>query len=459
MEPKINMARGRRKLFLVGDNVFFHDAGLSDTRVGDLHKLAGTSEESESAGTGDISCFRAFPLLAQYCSTCYYLRFGDQPGPVSAQGFELQHYLDLGHQKSMKLFTPTYLRIITMPLLALVIFSAGCIKVKQDRATARLLKVENADQHQLMQEINRFARVNSMRAKMDLKFEDNSFAEFGSKEVYRQADGEVVVQRPGKILLKVQVPIIKSDVAQMTSDGQTFRVAILQDGGSGKYKKFVKGTNDADYSKLQKNLDPVDANNKAVKESVNAFANLRPQHFTDAMLVRPTNDADLYTQSTIYQVEEDETLDKKSPLRKVTRGYYMLDEFTRLSDGALKISRRFWFDRVGGIRLARQQIFDASGEIESDIVYGKEGSLTSTGNYTNLPLEIQVTRPKEKYSMKLTYQTPQAVTIGTTFPEAAFVLQNSWNLEEVDLDKRLYEATQGAPAPSSAVKSGVTRFQ
>jgi hypothetical protein len=62
--------------------------------------------------------------------------------------------------------------------------------------------------------------------------------------------------------------------------------------------------------------------------------------------------------------------------------------------------------------------------------------------------------------MKLTYQTPQAVTIGTTFPEAAFVLQNSWNLEEIDLDKRLYEATHGVPAPSSVIQgNGVTRFQ
>jgi hypothetical protein len=46
------------------------------------------------------------------------------------------------------------------------------------------------------------------------------------------------------------------------------------------------GTNDADYSKLQKNLDQSNGGALAVK-TVNAFANLRPQHFTDAMLVRP----------------------------------------------------------------------------------------------------------------------------------------------------------------------------
>src|SRR5688572_9881407 len=136
-------------------------------------------------------------------------------------------------------------------LFAATIFLSGCITPSDKRSTPLLLKTEDATHAELMAEVNRFARVGSMRAKMDLRFEDNSFAQFGSKEVYRRADGEVVVQRPANILLKVQVPVIKSDVAQMTSDGEKFRVAILQDGGTGKYKKFVKGTNDADYSKLQ----------------------------------------------------------------------------------------------------------------------------------------------------------------------------------------------------------------
>lgn len=357
----------------------------------------------------------------------------------------------------MKLSSPPQFFILI--LAAFACLSASCISTKSERKTATLLKNENAVQSQLINEINRFARVNSMRAKMYLKFEDNSFAEFGSKEVYRQADGEVVVQRPGKILLKVQVPIIHSDVAQMTSDGSSFRVAVLQDGGTGKYKKFVKGTNNADYSRLQKNLNTTDVSNgKMVKESVNAFANLRPQHFTDAMLVRPANDEKLYTQSTIFQAEEDETADKKSALRKVMRGYYLLDEFGKSSDGSLMIERRFWFDRVGGIRLARQQIFDAKGEIESDIVYGKEGNLGDTGSYPNLPLEIQVTRPQEKYSMKLTYQTPESVAIGNTYPDAAFVLQNSWNLEEIDLDKRLNEASFDPPN-EPIIPTGGTRFR
>jgi hypothetical protein len=344
-------------------------------------------------------------------------------------------------------------------LIIMALMAGACIKPSREDKTATLLKTENATQTDLMAEINRFARVNSMRAKMDLKFEDNSFAEFGSKEVYRSADGEVVVQRPGKILLKVQVPIIKTDVAQMTSDGETFRVAILQDGGTGKYKKFLKGTNAADYSKLQRNFSSNEVSDgKEAKQKVNAFANLRPQHFTDAMLVRPTDAAKVYTQSTIFQTEEDETVAKKSPVRTVMRGYYLLDEFSKSTDGVLMIERRFWFDRVGGIRLARQQIFDAKGEIESDIIYGKEGNLTDSGSYNNLPLQIQVTRPQEKYSMKLTYQSPESVTIGTSFPDAAFQLQNSWKLEEVDLDKMLAEAGKGQPTNNGSIKTGASSF-
>ena len=97
----------------------------------------------------------------------------------------------------------------------------------------------------------------------------------------------------------------------MTSDGVKFRVAILQDGGSGKYKKFVMGTNAADYSPLQKALDASGNGSAAIKEQVNAFSNLRPQHFTDAMLVRPTDADHAYAVSTTFQIEEDATQGRK----------------------------------------------------------------------------------------------------------------------------------------------------
>lgn len=337
-------------------------------------------------------------------------------------------------------------------LLSLSLFAGSCISPKDKVERAKLLKTETAETAALLAKINNLARINSMRAKMDLKFEDNSYAEIGIAEKYKTADGEIVVQRPANILLKVQVPVIKSDVAQMTSNGSTFRVAILQDGGDGRYKKFVIGSNAADYSMLQEQVRNTDLDNGAViKQNVNAFASLRPQHFTDAMLVRPVDtERYSYLTSSIFQEEYDFTANKKSPLKWVLRGYYLVDEVARSADGTMKVKRRFWFDRVGGIRIARQQIFDDRGEIDSDVSYGQEGQLGETEEYKDMPLQISVTRPKEKYKMRLTYQTPLAVSIGKTYPGAAFQLENTWGLQEVDLDKKLEEIRAEKAKLSSA---------
>ncbi|MGI8555175.1 MAG: hypothetical protein ACR2LT_02310 [Pyrinomonadaceae bacterium] len=332
-----------------------------------------------------------------------------------------------------------------------ILFLGGCSSiVKTKSETARLLETRKATKEQLIAEVNRFAKVDSIHAKMDLKFENISNADVGITEKFRTADGDLVVQRPANIFLKIQVPLFKSDVVQMTSDGDKFRVAVLQDDAGGKLKKFVIGTNNADYSKLQEAVNRMDLNGgKAVQQNVGVFSKVRPQHFTEALLVRPTDEEHIYLQSEIVQDEVDLTARKKSPTARVLRGYYLLDEVAKDANGDLHVTRRFWFDRVGGIRLARQQIFDTSGEIESDIVYGSEGNLSNNPDYRNLPLRVEVTRPKEKYKMSLTYQTPDSVILGKTYNQDVFVLKNSWNLPEVDLDKQV----QAAQEQKAAVQS------
>ncbi len=351
---------------------------------------------------------------------------------IFAARFYRQQTSRIRHHNQLMLNKIPYLLIII-----LLSFSSGCSWLyKGKSSTATLLKVEDSSKEQLFSEINRFAKVSSMRAKMTLQFEDTSFAKTGTKVTYIGVNGDVVVQRPANILLGVNVAGF--DFAKMSSNGENFRVAILKDQSGGKFKKFIVGSNNADYSKLQSGLAENSLNEA---NNPSSFASLRPQHFTDALLIRPTDANYMYLQSTIFQNEEDLTQKKGSPLRMVMRGYYLLEEITKDETGDLKVLRRFWFDRVGGIRLSRQQLFDQKGEIESDIVYGKEGNLTANGEYKNLPLRIQVTRPKEKYTMSLTYQSPEAVTIGKTYPATAFVLKNEWNLEEVDLDKKLQDAT------------------
>src|SRR5438045_4189210 len=56
-----------------------------------------------------------------------------------------------------------------------------------------------AKSDQLMTEVNRLATVKSIHGKVDIQFEDTSFASSGIAEKYRQVDGTVTLQRPGRI--------------------------------------------------------------------------------------------------------------------------------------------------------------------------------------------------------------------------------------------------------------------
>ena len=68
------------------------------------------------------------------------------------------------------------------------------------------------------------------------------------------------MQRPGNIYLIIQVPFIAKDIAQMTSNGESFRVAVLQ--GEEKYRRFVKGTNSATYEKMDLDGTPTALKNQ-----------------------------------------------------------------------------------------------------------------------------------------------------------------------------------------------------
>src|SRR4030095_10762089 len=117
----------------------------------------------------------------------------------------------------------------------------------------------------------------------------------------------------------------------MTSDGEHFRVAVLQ--GEERFRRFVKGTNNAVYEKLDldgtNQVKPDKKRQMTENQTVSALSNLRPQHLTDALMVRPiavesTNGVG-YAQSEFFQEEMDNRPEAKKGTR-VVRGYYVLEE-------------------------------------------------------------------------------------------------------------------------------------
>src|SRR6266852_1032055 len=318
--------------------------------------------------------------------------------------------------------------------LAVVLLTAtSCHLVHKPVAVEKLLApLSEANTAQLVSEVNRLVAARSIHGKVDIQFEDTSFATSGIAEKYRTAEGSITLQRPAKVYLIVQGPFA-TEVAQMTSDGEHFRIAILK--GDEKYHRFVRGTNQATYAKLE-----MDGDGSVVKkgkgnteaQAVNALSNLRPQHLTDALLIRPIDlhaPGFIYVRSEFYQSEKDPS---SQSAKRIVRGYYLLDELQPGDDGSARLLRRFWFDRVNGIRLARQQTFSEKGTLVTDVSYGESKKFGDSSAL--MPVQVGLTRPQDHYKIMITYQAPESVTVDHDYPPEVFVLENKWGLREVDLD-------------------------
>ncbi|HYP00898.1 MAG TPA: hypothetical protein VER76_11960 [Pyrinomonadaceae bacterium] len=322
--------------------------------------------------------------------------------------------------------------------------ASGCSRFYKSKVTVPplLSPLKEAAPGELIEVVNRMAQVNSLRGKIDIQFLDNSFAPCGVTEKYRTAEGDVILQRNGQIYLVINGPF-SVKIAEMTSDGERFRVAVLQ--GDDKWRRFLKGTNTANYQRIEGGAEvdcgKGDQKNTAQMQqrAASAFSGLRPQHFTDALLVRPvtvgggTADTKLtYVRSEAFAEDIDTRPNAKRGAR-VVRGYYMLDELAPESEGRARLLRRFWFDRFGEITLARLQTFGERGELTTDVVYRNPKNFGETTKYT-LPADIEITRPQDRYSLKISYQVPEAVKVDQQWPSDVFVLENKSNLPEVDLD-------------------------
>src|SRR5260370_37257120 len=138
---------------------------------------------------------------------------------------------------------------ITLALLIILPVATACHIVHKPVEIEKLLTpLSQADTAQLIRVVNNLAAARSLHGKVDIQFEDTSFATSGIAEKYRTAGGSITLQRPAKVYLVVEGPLAIGDIAQMTSDGEHFRIAVLK--GDEQYRPFVRGPNKAVYAQL-----------------------------------------------------------------------------------------------------------------------------------------------------------------------------------------------------------------
>ncbi|HSE96682.1 MAG TPA: hypothetical protein VLD57_00340, partial [Blastocatellia bacterium] len=181
--------------------------------------------------------------------------------------------------------------------------------------------------------------------------------------------------------------------------------------------------------------------------------NMRPQHLTDAFLIKPTalSDQTEVFREEVRQDEIETQSSKKKP--RVERTYYVLYVLERNSTGFLELRRKYWFDRTQrDTPLVRQQTFEnGGGKVSSDIIYADWFVVSGTNR--RWPARVIVDRRNDGYRIELTL-VKETVEINLELPGTTFVLENTEGLKEVDLDatRKIQATPVRHPLPNQPVR-------
>ncbi len=312
-------------------------------------------------------------------------------------------------------------------LLVMLVLASSCrsLLVRTDNTIPVLpvpLVEENFDG--LTAHLKQFTEMAALRtSRVTLQF-------FDARSLKRLPSGDaiLVLQRPDKIRLVIQAPTVSAKIADMVSEANHFKVAIYR---PEEYRRFLSGTNDADYSRMHNKLDK--------EKQQSALINARPFHFTDALLIRPLRLDDArfaYSLEEALLREPDTRKDAKKGAQ-ILHSYYVISEMELAAQpGSLaRVRRRFWFDRTAQAQFAKQQVFDDRGQITTEIEYAGYTKLNEERNEL-WPAMITVSRPRDGYAARLTFGGGNFEVNPNLSENRPFVLENTDKLPETDLDKQ-----------------------
>jgi hypothetical protein len=173
---------------------------------------------------------------------------------------------------------------------------------------------------------------------------------------YKDVRAFILFRKPSDIRIVGLLPLVRNTAFDMVSDGTDFRLYIPS------RNRFLVGRN---------TLDP---------PSANKLENLRPQHFLDALMVRPIDSGASKVMLENLTDEDD--------------AYYILHEIQQNDGGNLTLLRTIWFSRLD-LRLSRQLIFDPGGNILTDARYSEWRP------YDNVPFpkHVEINRPRDEYGV------------------------------------------------------------
>ena len=213
-----------------------------------------------------------------------------------------------------------------------------------------------ADRQTLLDSITRqFEAVRDFSAEVDM-VPALGTAEKSKITEYKDVRAYILFRRPAEIRLIGLYPVVRTKAFDMVSNGLDFKLYVPS------RNRFLIGKNEIE------------------QPSPNKLENLRPQHFLDAMMVRPI---DLKNEKVLLMNLTDED-----------NAFYIIPVVHENGNGQLQLSRSVWFNRYN-LTIARQFIFDDNGNILTDARY----SDWKTYDSVPFPKHIEINRPKDEYAV------------------------------------------------------------
>ena len=282
---------------------------------------------------------------------------------------------------------------------------AGCAAREKHAAPPTAIRPQlDADQTELVESYNRQAdAVHALNASVQMSPTAGS-AYSGVIHQYHEVSGFILAARPALIRVIGQAPIVSTNIFDMASDGQTFRIFIPSK------NEFLVGPTQLE---------------RATK---NPIENLRPQHLLDAFFWTPVSASESVV---LEQVDV-------PPAR-----YYVLSVL-RGSPPTFEIARKIWFDRTD-LRVSRLQIYGPGGRLDSDIGYADwqevpppsvqtngapEGRDNSVVGPLTLPRTFRIARPQQDYQLSVVITK---LALNTDIPADRFSLMQPVGTELVNL--------------------------
>ncbi len=253
-------------------------------------------------------------------------------------------------------------RRVPIPLLVVCLLAGGfssCLArrrliVRKGANTTQPLLT--ADRQTLLDSVVRqYDAVHDFNAEVDM-VPALGTAEKSKITEYKDVRAYILFRQPSDIRLIGLYPVVRAKAFDMVSNGVDFKLYVPS------RNRFLVGKNEIE------------------QPSPNKLENLRPQHFLDAMMVRPV---DLKTEKVLLMNLTDED-----------NAFYIIPVVRENDNGQLQLIRSIWFNRYN-LTIARQFIFDDKGNILTDARY------TDWKSYDNVPFpkHIEINRPRDEYAV------------------------------------------------------------